>query len=519
MKAREYRPGPRKRAAVPVFCAVLAAAGCAANDDPHPVSRSNDVQSCTTWIAALDETVDREGVHDGKSYPVRGFPYLRINQFLASFRSKAQEDQAAFAAWEGHLRALDRRARAYELQNLPPQALATLGVNDRTEAERRTDSCAAILVARDVTNSARRASLIEDADVPDGYTTWKRVVGLYPLVRIPFFEMAKEWEGEETKMFADAAAAKSQHGDIVRYHPSGDGASAQVVAALLANAKRDVLGIPQLSDRDAEFLFAAFAPVYEVETTGDYDRIGPLRWGTREAPEVDLSRPTVYRRLAFTRYGDQTLVQVVYLIWFSERPDSSWLDPLSGKLDGLFLRVTLDATGRPLVYDFIHPCGCYHMFFPTPLVEPIASPDPGIEWAFIPRSLPVVALPQRIVVRLTSRRHYLTDIRVEAGGTGTGVTYVLADETQLRTLSTPAGTRSAFAASGTVPGTERGERFMVWPLGIEDPGSMHEWGGHLTATVGRRHFDDADLIERRFALQPVATGLNNSQPRRDDQAR
>jgi hypothetical protein len=29
---------------------------------------------------------------------------------------------------------------------------------------------------------------------------------------------------------------------------------------------------------------------------------------------------------------------------------------------------------------------------------------------------------------------------------------------------------------------------------------MREWGRHATALVGRRQFDDADLIEKRFAI-------------------
>jgi hypothetical protein len=28
---------------------------------------------------------------------------------------------------------------------------------------------------------------------------------------------------------------------------------------------------------------------------------------------------------------------------------------------------------------------------------------------------------------------------------------------------------------------------------------MRQWGRHATAFVGRRHFDEADLLERRFA--------------------
>jgi hypothetical protein len=266
------------------------------------------------------------------------------------------------------------------------------------------------------------------------------------------------------------------------------------------NAKTDSLGIPQFSDRDRDILLATFAPVFEIETTGDYDRFGPLQWGARETPEVDASRPTAYSRVAFTRYNGRTLVQLVYMIWFPERPQSNALDPLSGKLDGIVFRVTLDQSGHPLVYDSIHLCGCYHMFFPTPRAKPIPPPDPKVEWAFVPRTLPAIEAPQRVVVRMTTRSHYLTDVRPDAGGHG--ALYAMADDGDLRTLPAPEGTRSAFGPNGIVPGTDRGERLVTWPLGIESAGAMREWGRHATALVGRRQFDDADLIERRFEILP-----------------
>ena len=53
---------------------------------------------------------------------------------------------------------------------------------------------------------------------------------------------------------------------------------------------------------------------------------------------------------------------------------------------------------------------------------------------------------------------------------------------------------------GIVPGTERGERWLFWPMGVPEPGAMRQWGRHATAFVGRRHFDDARLMERYFAL-------------------
>jgi hypothetical protein len=49
-----------------------------------------------------------------------------------------------------------------------------------------------------------------------------------------------------------------------------------------------------------------------------------------------------------------------------------------------------------------------------------------------------------------------------------------------------------------IAGTERGERFLFWPMGIASPGAMRQSGTQATAFVGRRHFDDADILEKRF---------------------
>jgi hypothetical protein len=54
-----------------------------------------------------------------------------------------------------------------------------------------------------------------------------------------------------------------------------------------------------------------------------------------------------------------------------------------------------------------------------------------------------------------------------------------------------------------MPGTERGERFFLWPMGIESAGQMRQWGHHATAFVGRRHFDDPNLLASYFSLRPA----------------
>ena len=488
--------------------AMMLAAGCAVIDQPSSRSdepaqsdqnfRSEEIKGCVDWFTKLDETIDRAGVRDAEAYRVPGFPYLRTNRFLASFRQQAQNDSNAFAAWVKHLRTLDERARSYEIKNLSQDLLVTLEVNSRSEATTRTNQCANSLTTVDATTASRRRMLVERAHVPDDYDDLKRTVGIYPVFSVAFFEFSKKWQKEAADMFQQTAAATIEQQGLIRYQPPDNPAPAQRIASILANAKTDALGIPQFGNRETEVLFATFAPVFEIETTGEYDRFGPLRWGASETPEVDVSRPTVYRRLAFTRYGGRTLLQLVYMIWFPERPQSSSLDPLSGKLDGIAFRVTLNQSGHPLVYDSIHLCGCYHMFFPTPLVRPIPPPDSKVEWAFVPRTLPLIEAPQRIVVRMTTRSHYLTDVHPDAGGRG--ASYAMANDSELRTIPTADGTRSVFGPTGIVPGTDRGERLVTWPLGIESAGAMREWGRHATALVGRRQFDDADLIERRFEI-------------------
>ena len=62
------------------------------------------------------------------------------------------------------------------------------------------------------------------------------------------------------------------------------------------------------------------------------------------------------------------------------------------------------------------------------------------------------------------------------------------------------GSRSLYAADGLVRGTERAERFLFWPMGIASAGAMRQWGHHATAFVGRRHFDDPNLLDVRFRL-------------------
>jgi hypothetical protein len=202
---------------------------------------------------------------------------------------------------------------------------------------------------------------------------------------------------------------------------------------------------------------------------------------------------------AYTRYREHVLVQLVYTIWFAERPASGPFDLLAGRLDGVMWRVTLAPDGEPVLYDSIHACGCFHMFFPTPRARARPAPDSLDEWAFVPQSLPRAVEDERPVVSIASGTHYLERVRFERAASL--VRYAFRPYEELRSLPRAGGVHaSAFAPDGIVPGTERAERFFFWPMGIASAGAMRQWGRHATAFVGRRHFDDAHLLERRFEL-------------------
>jgi hypothetical protein len=77
--------------------------------------------------------------------------------------------------------------------------------------------------------------------------------------------------------------------------------------------------------------------------------------------------------------------------------------------------------------------------------------------------------------------------------------YRRVDYDRLRMLPLPSGgSRSIFGPEGVIPNTERGARYVYWPMGVASAGSMRQSGRQPTTFVGRRHFDDPDLLEKRY---------------------
>ena len=488
----------------PWFALVLAAflSACAATA-PSP-ARPVEVVGCEHWFERLDEQVDAHAVRDGGSARVPGFRFLRVDRLLASYRVEVGDQEARWQAWGQRLMALDTQARAAETRNLPPAALTALGVLDAAAAMSRVQDCTPRLWEHGASNPQVRQRLVRAARVPDDYSPVLRTLGLYPLTRWPFFAGVEREQRHWQARWDRAAQTGTSRVPRTRYRPAGAGSVDP--AALLRHLPRDALGLSLPDAATAERLLAAYAPVVDIDTAADHDRPGRLSWAGSPAPEVDTREPVVYQRIAHTRVGDRVLLQLVYSLWFPDRPARSGLDLLAGRIDAVVLRLTLDERGQLLLLDSIHGCGCYHVFVPGAAMVLRTPPEPQTEWAFVPAQLPVLAPGQRLRVHIADVDHQLIGVsadahhgavavRDEAGS----VAYQRLDDDTLRSLPTAdGGHRSAFWSSGIMPGTERGERALFWPMGIASPGAMRQWGRHPTAFVGRRHFDDPRLIGERF---------------------
>jgi hypothetical protein len=200
------------------------------------------------------------------------------------------------------------------------------------------------------------------------------------------------------------------------------------------------------------------------------------------------------------------LTQLNYVIWFPSRPKRSVTDLYGGLLDGLNYRVTLDASGEPILFETVHNCGCYYKAYPT---EGLQRRE-WIEYAEEPLILqaPKLSDPStRVVVAMESGAHfvrhvYSNDIPPRPEDT----VYEVKDYAELKSLLTPNGKRqSLFNRYGLVAGTERLERFVFWPTGVHSPGAMRQWGKHAVAFVGKRHFDDPFYLEAMFLMGSVAS--------------
>ncbi len=487
----------------------LLAGGCASvgvppsPPDAHYLETDAQAAACGEFFVALDEAVHDAGVVDVQEARINGFPHLRVNRFLAADWRPSPDDER-FGAWAFRLLELDRRAREKEMANLPPSAREPILAEEAEPSalDARIESCGERLLQLDLASDQRRDQLFHRARVADAYRGLYRLAGLYPLTSIAFYSGVKGLQEEIRRDFSVPLEAVPVSGHLIRYVPeSATSLSSRQVAEILRRAADNPLQIPDPDEEDQRRLLQAFAPVLEIDVAQPADRIGWPSFLSSSRAEVDTQRPVVFTRLSHVRFESKNLLQLNYIFWFPSRPKKGPLDILAGHLDGITWRITLDYDGTPLIYDSMHNCGCYHLFLPTPKLH---RRDVG-EGYEEPLLSPQVVRPGsgREVLRIANRSHYLQRVFHRSEFDQESVSYALEHYDRLRSLAAAGGRRkSLFGEDSLVRGSERPERWLFWPMGVPSAGAMRQWGHHATAFVGRRHFDEPELISRYFERAP-----------------
>jgi|GEM_PF-2543839 len=102
------------------------------------------------------------------------------------------------------------------------------------------------------------------------------------------------------------------------------------------------------------------------------DEIGTPHLSKALGVSIDTSCPSLFGRVEKETVGAREAFQLVYVFWYPRRPVGV---VQKGEIDGGVFRVTLDAAGRPAVYEFAQTCGCLHGVFVRENVEAWAAEE------------------------------------------------------------------------------------------------------------------------------------------------
>ncbi len=457
------------------LAAVLLSGCVALTAAPTPPADS----SCAALFGALARA--SEAHRDFQYQPLAGFAGLRSDRLLAELGKHAESAEQR-RLWLQRLAAADAEASAIEIAQLSPRERRFWSNQTRQDA---LAACRAQQVRRQADDPQAFAAALQAAQVRDDYRSWARVIGLNPLIEPLFKRGIAAWQRN---------AAQNQAPEDGPHWLSYQPLQAQAAPTAITLSE-DALGLPQASAEQLQALFARHAPHLRIEQASRSDRVGSPYFGADGRRLFNAQQPRLYRQHGWSRVGDRWQLQLIYQFWFSQRPRPHALDLYGGELDGLIWRVTLDRQGQALLYDSIHPCGCWHSFY-LPRQSPLSFHQPANEEARLARRLDFAG-HQAATLWLSAGDHQLlwVDKRRSAYPS---LRYQQEKLAALRQLPHPEGWRSLYGHQGLVPGSERLERWLLWPSGVISPGAMRQWGRHATAFIGRAHFDDPLLLERYF---------------------
>lgn len=444
-------------------------------------------KDCRALYAEIDARVDAAGVRDSGYYRVPGFPYLRTDRMLSSFRHEtATIDE--FGGWTRRMREFDQEAREFEYQNLG------LSDQERAELRYRLLTCGHGLAGIELDDPKVRARLVKAAVPPDDYSFTSRATGIYPL-SLPLLKA--HVGSQQRQVIAQSAPAPAT--SALQLWRAAEVEDAQLAQEGFTMSQPDELGFPGIVDSAWRALAAAHAPLLLIESIAEHEQPGTPRW-TADGVGVDTATPQLHYYITFTRFGPQRLAQINYFIWFRASAQRRAATPRAD-IDGLIWRVTLDTQAQPLIFESLHASGSDHRWFP---VQDLAlRQNSGLlsEPPLLPQGR-VAAGP--VALQIEAGSHQLRRVTTPPADRDARE-YVLQRYEDLFTLARPeGGSRSLYDVRGMIPGSDAGTSGWQWISGRPQAGALRVLGHHAISSVGRRHFDDPFLLESYFEWRGAA---------------
>lgn len=488
-----------------ILIVLLLSGGCATVGTSRVVAQLERPRSCQDSLDEVDGVIRVAGVTDASSFSVPGFPYLRTSRFLLATKDRLKTEQEK-EEWLGLMRQLDEESREKEILNLPESKLSGLKRNgpapvDRKDIIAETRSCAQELLRHDSARPNFIETLLPHLKAPDEYSSIRRAVGFFTIVSIPVNIVSERVKKRFQSSFNKPIDQLPVEGNLRFYSPRRQAdLSDSELTGILGTASSNPLGIFLLDKNSQGKLAAFFAPVLIQDVAGLYDRIGRVYWNESK-PDVNPLNPTVYYYFSHALVHGHPILQINYVIWYSERTGDQSPRIERGHLDGLTLRVSLSSEGTPFMVDMMNNCGCYHFFSPKrEAVLQVRSRPCGLE-PFVPQWLPEISSGNRLGIRVNSGWHQVERL-VAVNSSENAFKYELIPYRLLESLPDRRGNRrSMFDAEGIAVGTGRIEPLIFFSMGIRSIGSMRQRGHHAIELTGHDHFDDPLLFENNFVLR------------------
>jgi hypothetical protein len=471
---------------------------------PTPVSFEKP-EGCRQFLSRLDEAVEDAGVKDASNAPICGFPYLRTNRFVASLKTNLKDDGQK-EEWFRWMQQLDLLSRKKEISNLPDQAIASLNFEDGRKADReriyaQVESCSSILMSEAQGRSDFYSALLPHVHVPGEYSCLRRTVGLYPLAAIPVAVLTERSLNKARKTFDTDLKDLPVEGQLRSFIPESQvSLHEEEVQEIIDSSRKNAIGIPLPSRDQEEKLAWSFAPVFIQDMAARYDRLGQVVWKD-DRVEIDPAKPTVYYYTSHAFLKGEPILQINYVIWYSERAGKRAPSIERGQLDGLTARVSLDRQGKVFMVDAVSDCGCYHFFSPDKeRVERNRSRPLSFD-PFVPEWLPAVSFGERLGIRINSGWHQVQRL-MSVKEVSDPVPYSLVCYDVLEVLPHESGgTESIFDSKGIAKGSGRMERIILFSMGIPSVGSMRQRGHHAVELIGKDYFDNPYLFDENFVFK------------------